>query len=119
MTERTEKLLAECKKAGYEAVTVLVRDKRVPRSMTIKHGFWFGDQPTPTGHHEPIRVICGHPERIAEDGQPEMWKIIRKSGLTAGLFMGEGCGMGDCHEIQMKLADSLTPGCYVLEGETK
>ena len=117
MTERTEKLLAECKKAGYEAVTVLVRDERVPRSMTIKHGFWFGDQPNyGDSPNDPIRVICGHPERIAQDGQPEMWKIIRKSGLTAGLFMGEGRGMGDCHEIQMSLAGSLTPGCYELKG---
>ncbi len=45
LSEKTIELLRECKKVGYGTVTVLVRDEKVPVSVKIKRGVWFGDLP--------------------------------------------------------------------------
>ena len=46
MNERTKELLLECKKAGYERVTIFVADKRVPDSIRIRKGStgWNADE---------------------------------------------------------------------------
>ena len=110
----------ECKKAGYEVVTVFVRDKRVPRSKTIKFGSWFGDRPKPDGSRTSIKVICGTPQRLGKhwkysgNNWPKMWSIIKNCELTLGLDF-RGFGLGDCHNVHPGLTGTLTPGCYELE----
>ena len=116
MNEKTKELLLECKKAGYEVVTVFVRDKRVPRSKTIKRGDWFGYGTLKS----PYKVICGYPERLGShwrysgNNWPKMWSIVKKCGLVIGLDFN-GAGMGDCYNIHSSLTETLTPGCYELE----
>ena len=120
MTEKTKELLLECKKAGYEIVTVFVRDKRVPRSITIKSGSWFGDMSKPDGNKTLIKVICGYPVKLGKHWKysgskwPKMWSIIKKCGLTLGLDF-HGFGLGDCYNVHPGLVGTLTPGCYELE----
>ncbi len=118
MTDKTKKLLLECKKAGYEFVTVLCRDQRVPLSKKIKSGFWFGNQPTIAGP-TPTKVICASPERLGKhykfsgEDWPKMWSIVKKLGLTNGIAF-DGYGLGDAHDIHPVFIDSLTSGCYDL-----
>lgn len=125
MTGKTRELLLECKKAGYEQVTVLVRDKRIKISQRIKSGSWFGDEHVgEDAPNTPIKVICCQPHRYGEippyphtiypgDGWPLIWGIVLKCGLIAGLSFG-GYGFEDCHDIHPNFIDSLTPGYYDL-----
>ncbi len=120
MTDETKELLSKCKEAGYKAVTVLVRDKRVPASVAFKQGFWFGDLPAQKNRPAlPIRVICAEPERLGKipncpkpDNWPLLWGIVRDCGLTAGI--NGGLGNGDAININPALAGTLTEGCYEL-----
>lgn len=117
MNERTRELLLECKKAGYEFVTIGVVDKRVPISQQIEKT---GDKRY--GPHEctgaywgetasfPPRVVCAAPNR-RDSGRPAIWDICEKSPLTAGLQY-RGCGCGESHEIMSN--HRLDCGCYVL-----
>lgn len=38
MEDRTQGFLSKCKEAGYERVTIYIRDKRIPFTMKIKDG---------------------------------------------------------------------------------
>ena len=38
ITEKTKELLLECKKVGYERVTIFIADKKVPCSVGIRKG---------------------------------------------------------------------------------
>ena len=114
MTDKTKELLRQCKEAGYEIVTVLVRDEKVPLSEKLKSGAWFGDMPLSEDlPNTPIKAICGYPERIDTKGWPEMWSIIRSCGLTAGLEY-DGLGNSDSMNIHPVFLNDLTPGCYEL-----
>jgi len=115
MTKKTRELLLKCKQAGYEKVTIFIRNPQVPLSMRLKNGFWFGFF-TPKA---PYKVICGHPEQIGmvegkgDKDHPKMWEIVKQCGLTAGLKFG-GLGTGDAHEITPYLIETLTAGYYEL-----
>ncbi len=123
MTEKTREFLEECEKAGYKTIAVLVRDKRVPRSVSIKPGPWFGDEPAFNGTTSPIKVVCAVPERKGEhfaypgNSWPKIWSIVKKCGLVNGMIMGgfgTGNPGGDCTSINEKLIGGLTLGCYEL-----
>ncbi len=47
MENKTQEFLEKCKGAGYKRVTIFIKDKRVPRTMTIQAGSWFGNVPRP------------------------------------------------------------------------
>ncbi len=120
MNDETQTFLLKCKDAGYERVTILVRDKRIPRSKTIKSGAWFGDKPTAEDMpNTPIKVICGYPGQLGKcqglpgNNWPQMWSIVNECGLTAGLLFG-GSGLGDCHDIHPLFCRRLTAGYYDL-----
>jgi hypothetical protein len=119
MNEETREFLLECKKAGYEFVTIGVEDKRVPISKRIeKLGdkkyhktirsfgvYWGGINRVPT------KVVCATPNRH-DSGRPAIWDICKNSPLTAGLGYG-GCGCGESHEIRPN--HPLERGCYDLK----
>ncbi len=116
MTNETKSLLEECKKADYEFVAIFVRDKRVPRTMTIKAGEgWFG---WGTGR-SPYKVVAAFPEKRCKHFAykkglwPAMWSIVKEQGLTAGMSFGGG-GLGDAHNVNKVAQETLTAGCYDL-----
>ena len=112
MEDKTQEFLKQCKEAGYEKVTIFAKDKRVPRTMTIKAGSWFGNVPRPEDlPNTPINVVCGYPERIDDKGFPKMWAIVKECGLS---LQGFG-GMGDAYSIHPHLHGLLTSGYYDLE----
>lgn len=114
----TKEFLRKCKEAGYEKVTIFVRNKNIPATKKIKDGDWFG-QWAKNDDGEAIevykhKVVCGHPEQRDEKGWPKMWGIVKDCGLTAGLQMG-GTGLGDAHDINRNLCEMLTAGYYELK----
>lgn len=120
MTDKTQEFLDACKKAGYEKVTIFIRDSRVPLTSKskIKDGPWFGmwgridGKPIELYKH---KVVCGYPEQLGKssvlpgDKWPKMWDIVKNLELTVGLQFG-GFGLGDAHDIQ----PILTAGYYDL-----
>ncbi len=118
-TEETKEFLGKCKTAGYEFVAILCRDKRVPRSMTIRAGAWFGDLPLPTGDRSPIRVVSAYPEQRSKHFShkiglwPKLWNIVNECGFANGMCFG-GFGLGDAHEVNSLTRSRLTAGCYDL-----
>lgn len=118
ITEKTKELLIELGRVGYEKITVLCRDKRVPKSISIQSGAWFGDMPW-QGKTTPIRVICASPQQLGEIPEfkkvggnwPLLWGVVNRLGLTAGMLWG-GTGNGDAHNINSALLETLTPGYY-------
>jgi len=120
MNERTKQLLLECKKAGYERVTIFIADKRVPDSVKIEkestnREYWgFG-----TREH-PHKIVCGSPDvsgdcpglpTTKQDGTPHtwpaMWGVVKRSSDLRG-----GAGKLNGHSI--KNTSLLDAGYYDL-----
>lgn len=111
MNKETREFLLECKKVGYEHVTIGVEDKRVPTSVRIekagqrKYGvnpsggaYWGVNEMDGTKVGGiPTKVVCAAPNRRDSDF-PAIWKICEDSPLTAGLGF-RGCGCSESHEI--------------------
>lgn len=115
ITEKTHEFLRKCKQAGYQAVTIFIRDKRVPQTKKLVDGDWFG-----TGKaNSPYKVVCGAPQRLGRHPEfggtfwPKMWTVVRECGLVNGLYFG-GFGLGDAHNINVLFCGDLTPGYYDL-----
>lgn len=112
---KTKEFLKKCKEAGYERITIFIRDKRIPATMEIKDGAYWGEIA-----NAPPKVICGHPPQrgthpdLPGDKWPKMWGIVKEFGLTAGLSFG-GFGLGDAHDIHPALCGLLTAGYYDLQ----
>ncbi len=113
ITEKTKELLMECKKAGYKIVAVLVKDRKVPQSMSIKMGSWAGLGTI----NSPYKIISGCPERLGEikgypgNAWPRMRGIARELDLCG---INGGYGLGDSIDIHKLFVGDLTPGCYDL-----
>lgn len=118
---KTKEFLKKCKEAGYEKVTIFIRDKRVPFTTKIKDGEWFGqyrklEDGTVIEQYK-HKVVCGcppqrgsHPE-LPGGSWPKMWAIVKELGLS----VGRGGGFGDSHDIHPDLCGLLTPGYYELQ----
>ncbi len=121
MENITQEFLKKCKEAGYEKVTIFIRDKRVPLTKRIKDGAYFGSYrpDDPEIEEYPHTVVCGCPEQLGTNPSllgsvwPKMWRIVKECGLTAGMQFG-GFGLGDAHNIQSYLREMLTAGYYDL-----
>ena len=115
ITEKTREFLNKCKEAGYERVTIFIRDKRIPKTTKMLDGGWFG---VGAGNN-PYKVVCGYPEKLGshpdlpEEIWPKMWGIVKECGLLAGAWLG-GMGMGDAHDINPCFCKDLTAGYYDL-----
>lgn len=119
MNEETREFLLECKKAGYEFVTICVEDERVPISKQLEK---LGDRklhniPSNGGYwgveslNSKPNVVCAAPNR-RDSGRPAIWGICERSSLTAGLLLG-GVGCGESHQIRPNY--NLERGCYELK----
>ena len=119
MEDRTQEFLKACKDAGYERVTIYIKDERVPQTMKIKDGRWFGkwfiDDKGERKELMTHKVVCGFPERIGEhptllgNGWPLMWSIVKQFFQNS---YGGGCG--DAHDIHPSLVGMLKAGYYDL-----
>ena len=122
MNEETKQFLAECKKAGYEFVTIYVADKRVPITMQIeKYGdrkysrfpssgdywgeTWREDKDGKKIITNTCRVVAAAPER-RDSGRPAIW------GICENLPIMTGCGFGESHNVR---PGRLDKGCYDLK----
>ncbi len=128
MNEETREFLLECKKVGYEFVTICVKDKRVPITLKIEKfgerkysnfpsfGEYWGEITITEENGEkfitnPCKVVAAAPNR-RETGRPALWTICEQSTLTAGMEF-RGFGLGESHEIRR--GHPLEKGCYDLK----
>jgi hypothetical protein len=95
MNEETKKLLLDCKKVGYQFISIGIQDGRVLSSMkiTTSYGGYWNDEKTGRP-----RVVCAEP-KIRPNGKPAIWTIIEKSPLSAGM-LHKGCGCGETHNVR-------------------
>ena len=142
ITERTTEFLNECKKAGYEKITIFIADERVPCSVFLRkfntgwnidedgineHGRFVPKKGYVAGwwgkgnRDDPFKVVCGHPEKIGPHPQyktlnwPAIWGIVKRLGLNHG-----GGGHCDGHDVNDIAVEELTAGFYDLaEMDTK
>ena len=125
MKTKTLEFLKACKEVGYEKVTIFVRDERVPPTMKIKDGSWFGkwgkrirnDIEEDYEQHT-HKVVCGYPPMRCENTKlggnwSAMWQIVNDCGLVVGLKFG-GCGLGDAHDIEKTFIEDMDAGYYDL-----
>lgn len=116
-TSKTQELLKKCKEAGYEKITIFIRNKNIPATMKIKDGIWFGQNAImDDGQIMEVykhKVVCGYPEQRDKDNWPKMWGIVKDCGLTVGFNMG-GFGLGDAHDVHPMFCEELTAGYYEL-----
>ncbi len=137
MTDETLEFLQECKKAGYERVTIFIADERLPISVKIRKdntGLELDDdginskgQYCPKngrmshywGHGTdsfPFKVVCASPERKGphpqyrhKDKWPAIWGIVKRLDLNH-----YGGGNLDGHDIGAHAVPLLDAGYYVL-----
>ena len=109
MKEKTQELIAACKEAGYEHLTIFTEHENVPESKLLPSGYGtFYEQ----GGH--VNTLCvGHPERLDDDGQPKMWGIVRGLGLNPH----GGAGYADCFPVHKNLLGELDAGYYELSAQ--
>ncbi len=125
MKTKTLEFLKACKEVGYEKVTIFIKDERVPPTMKIKDGCWFGQWGTRIINEvqEPYeqythKVVCGYPPKRCENTKlggswPAMWQVVKDCGLVAGLWFG-GFGLGDAHDIETTFIEDMDAGYYDL-----
>ncbi len=107
MKEKTAELIAACKEAGYEHLTVFTENENVPESKIRPSGY---------GQYKGRNIlICAHPERLEENGEPKMWGIVRGLGLNPH----GGSGYADCFPVHRDLLHLFDAGYYDLSEATK
>lgn len=133
MNDQTKQFLTECKKAGYEFVTIYIQDKRVPITMQIEKygeqkyhtlsgglvapsaGEYWGETWREDVNGDKIitntcKVVAAAPER-RESGRPALWTICEQLPITAGLNF-RGTGFGESHDVHRGMLDK---GFYYLK----
>lgn len=103
MTEETKKLLLECKKAGYERVTIFVADKRVPDSVRIRKGStgWNADE-------DGMFKIDGIMKFVPKEGYSGSYWGRRPLDLYSKIICGAPDISGDCPGLPTHKTDGTS-----------
>ena len=106
MNDATREFLELCKEAGYEFVTINMKDARVPASTQLKNAEYSGVFGSGGSYH----FVAAHPPK-RDTGRPAIWDICRAHPCTAGLlWRGLGCG----EAYSLPAGAGFDAGCYDL-----